>query len=91
MVQIFTVDFGWSQCFHMTCHSKGHETLGFLFARDGVPPQMIMDNAKEMKLGEFAWKRKEAQCYLQSTEPYSWWSSSAEHEIREPRRERHVN
>eukprot|EP00804_Cyclotella_cryptica_P004584 CCRYP_006917-RA/>CCRYP_006917-RA protein AED:0.37 eAED:0.37 QI:0/0/0/1/1/1/2/0/226 len=42
---------------------------------------MIVDGAKEMKMGEFAWKCKEAHCYLRSTEPYSPWSNSAEHEI----------
>jgi hypothetical protein len=29
---------------------------------------MIMDNVKEMKLGEFAWKCKEEHCYLWNTE-----------------------
>eukprot|EP00804_Cyclotella_cryptica_P003812 CCRYP_018937-RA/>CCRYP_018937-RA protein AED:0.24 eAED:0.24 QI:0/0/0/1/0.66/0.5/4/0/462 len=36
-----------------------------------------------MKMGEFAWKCKEAHCYLRSTEPYSPWSNSTESEIRE--------
>jgi hypothetical protein len=54
----------------MTCKSEAHEALGLLFAWDEVPPKMIVDNAKEMKLGEFA-KCKEAHCYLRSTEPYS--------------------
>ena len=44
---------------------------------------MIVDNAKEMKLEEFAWKCKEASSYLQSMEPYSPWSNSTEREIRE--------
>jgi hypothetical protein len=44
---------------------------------------MIIDGAKEMKLGEFAQKCKEAHCYLQSMEPYSPWSNSAKREIRE--------
>ena len=83
MAQMFATDFGWSRCFPMTCKSKAHEALGLLFAREGVPPKMIIDNAKEMKLGEFAWKCKEAHCYLQSMEPYSPWSNSTEHEIRE--------
>eukprot|EP00804_Cyclotella_cryptica_P004599 CCRYP_006925-RA/>CCRYP_006925-RA protein AED:0.38 eAED:0.38 QI:0/0/0/1/1/1/2/0/264 len=38
---------------------------------------MIVDGAKEMRLGEFARKCKEASCLLQSTEPYSPWSNSA--------------
>ncbi|KAL7483918.1 hypothetical protein ACHAW6_009561 [Cyclotella cf. meneghiniana] len=44
---------------------------------------MIVDSAKEMRLGEFAWTCKEAMCYLQGTEPYSSWSNSAERKIRE--------
>jgi hypothetical protein len=44
---------------------------------------MIVDNAKEMKLEEFAWKCKEAHCYVRSTEPHSPWSNSTEREIRE--------
>jgi hypothetical protein len=44
---------------------------------------MIIDNAKEMTMGEFAQKCKEAHCYLLSMEPYSPWSNSAKREIRE--------
>ncbi|KAL7479384.1 hypothetical protein ACHAW6_005116 [Cyclotella cf. meneghiniana] len=44
---------------------------------------MVVDAAKEMKLGEFAQKCKEATCYLWGTETYSQWSNFAEHEIRE--------
>ena len=83
MAQIFVTDFGCSQCFHMTCKSEAHEALGLLFAWDGVPPKMIVDSAKEMKLCEFAWIYKEAHRYLRSTEPYSPWSNSTECEIRE--------
>jgi hypothetical protein len=83
MAQIFATNFGWSQSFPMTCKSEAHEALCLLFARDGVPPKMIVDNAKEMKLGEFARKCKEAHCYLRSTEPYSSWSNSVEREMRE--------
>ncbi|KAL7482202.1 hypothetical protein ACHAW6_007886 [Cyclotella cf. meneghiniana] len=28
---------------------KAHEALGLIFAREGVPPKMIVNNAKEMK------------------------------------------
>jgi len=45
--------------------------------------ELIVDGAKEMKLGEFAWKCKKASCYLQSMELYSQWSNSTECEIRE--------
>ena len=83
MTQIFATDFGWSQSYPMPCKSEAHEALGLLFAWEGVPPSMIIENAKEMKSGEFAVKCKEASCHLHSTEPYSPWSNSAKHEIRE--------
>ncbi len=57
--------------------------LVFFFAQKGALPKMIVDNAKEMKLGKLARKCKEATCYLQGTEPYSPWSHSTKHEIRE--------
>ena len=83
MAQIFMTDFGWSQSYPVSHKGKAHEALGLLFAHEGVPPKMIVDNAKEMKLGELAWKCKKAHCYLRSMEPYSPWSNSAKHEIRE--------
>eukprot|EP00804_Cyclotella_cryptica_P012541 CCRYP_019921-RA/>CCRYP_019921-RA protein AED:0.43 eAED:0.43 QI:0/-1/0/1/-1/1/1/0/150 len=83
MAQIFASDFGSSQCYPMTCKSEAHEALCLLFAREGVPPKMIVDGTKEMKMEEFARKCNEALCYLQSTEPYSPWSNSAKREIRE--------
>ncbi len=83
MAQIFVTDFAWSQSYPMSRKSQAHDALSLLFAREGVPPKIIVDNAKEMKMGEFAWKCKEATCYLWVTKPYSPWSSSAKHEIRE--------
>jgi hypothetical protein len=49
---------------------------------------MIVNSVKEMQVGEFVqkcfvWKCKEVSCYLQGNEPYSPWSYSTEHEIRE--------
>ena len=66
----------------MKCKDKAHEALSLLFVQEGVPPKLIIDGAKEMKLGEFAWKCKEASCYLRRMEPYSPWSNSTEREIR---------
>ena len=83
MAQIFVTDFGWSQSYPMSCKSQAHDALSLLFAREGVPPKMIVDGAKEMRLGEFVWKCKEAMCNLSGTEPYSAWSNSAERKIRE--------
>ena len=54
MVQIFATDFGWSQSYPMSHKSQAHDALGLLFAWEGVPPKMIVDGAKEMKLDEFS-------------------------------------
>jgi hypothetical protein len=83
MAQIFATDFGWSRNYPMLCKGEAHKALGLLFAWEGVLPKMIVDSVREMKLGEFAQKCKEASCHLQSTEPYSPWSNSAKYEIRE--------
>jgi hypothetical protein len=83
MAQSFATDFGWSQSYPMLHKGEAHETLGLLFAWESVPPKIIVDDVKEMQLEGFARKCKEASCYLQSMEPYSPWSNSTEHEIRE--------
>jgi hypothetical protein len=62
MVQIFSTDVGWCRCYPMLHKGEAHEALGLLSAWEGSPPKIIIDNAKEMKLGEFAWKCKEALC-----------------------------
>jgi hypothetical protein len=67
----------------MSCKGEAHEAFDLLFAREGVPPKMIINGAKEMKLGEFAQKYREDSCHLQDTKPYSPWSNSTKHEIRE--------
>ncbi|KAL7484963.1 hypothetical protein ACHAW6_010619, partial [Cyclotella cf. meneghiniana] len=83
MVQIFVTDFGWSQNYAKSCKSQAHDALCLLFAWEGVPPKRIVDGAKEMKLGEFAWICNEATCYLWGTEPYSPWANSTKRKIRE--------
>ena len=67
----------------MSRKGEFHEALGLLFAWECVLPKMIVEDVKEMKLGEFAQKCKKVSFYLQSMEPYSPWSNSAEREIRE--------
>ena len=84
--QVFGTDFGWSRAFPMERKGQAHEALSLLFKRDGVPPQMIMDNAKEQTEGDFARKLREANCYMRQTEPYSPWSNAAEGTVREVKR-----
>ena len=42
----------------MSHKSKAHKALGLLFVWEGVPPKLIINGAKEMKLGEFGRKCK---------------------------------
>ena len=51
--QVYATDFGWARAFSMKSSSDAHETLLLLFARDGVFPAYICDNAKEMVQGKF--------------------------------------
>ena len=67
-----------------------------LFARYGVLPACICDNAKEMVQGKFIFnnanemvqgkfyqKLKDAACHLKLLELYTHWSNNAEREIKE--------
>ena len=67
----------------MAKKSDAHQGLSLLFARDGVPNALIMDNAKEQVLGEFRKKARDADCWIRQTEAYSPWSNHAELAIRE--------
>ena len=51
--QIFATQFGWTRAYPMAKKSDAHHGLSLMFARDGVPNTIIMDNAKEQTLGEF--------------------------------------
>jgi hypothetical protein len=81
--QVFATPFGWTRVHPMAKKSNAHDGLSLLFARDGVPNCLIMDNSKEQTLGEFKRKAREADCWIKQTEPYSPWSNYAELAIRE--------
>jgi hypothetical protein len=63
--------------------SQVHEALALLFTRDGVPPVIICDGAKEQVLGEFCCKAHQADCHIRQTEPYTSQSNFAETAIKE--------
>ena len=44
-----------------------HDTLSLIFKRDGVPPGMIVESAKENILGKFNKKLKEGNFHLIQT------------------------
>ena len=81
--QVYDTDFGWARASPMASRSEAHETLLLLFARDGVPPAFICNNAKEMVQGKFYKNLKDATYHLKQLEPYSSWSNAAEREIKE--------
>ena len=76
----------WTRAFPMKKKSEAHETLSLLFARDGVPPSIIVDGAKEQILGEFKRKARQAECHLKQLEPFTPWANAAEGAIRELKR-----
>lgn len=67
--------------------SEAHEGLALMFQRDGVPPLIAMDGAKEQTMGEFRRKAKEAGARVKQTEPHLPWQNAAELEIRELKKE----
>ena len=85
--QVYTTDFGWARAFPMAFRSEAHENLLLLFARDGVLPACICNNAKEMIQGKFCQKLKDAACHLNQLESYTPWSNAAEREIKKLKKE----
>ena len=81
--QAYGTSFGWARCHPMKLKSCAHDSVSLLFKRDGVPPAIVADNAKEESLGKFAAKCREADCHLVNTEPYSPWQNCAEGTIKE--------
>ena len=67
----------------MQLKSQVHEALSLLAQHEGVPPALVMDNAKEQIMGEFRCKAREMGCHVKQTEPYTPWSNAAENAIRE--------
>ena len=54
MAQVFTTQFWGEPMLPIECKGNAHEALSLLLAQEGVPPKMIINGTKEMKLGEFA-------------------------------------
>ena len=84
--QVYVTRNGFSRIYPMQKKSQAHETLSIFGQREGVPPNIVMDNAKEQLLGEFATKMRQMQCLKRPIEAYSPWQNAAEGEIRELKR-----
>jgi hypothetical protein len=67
----------------MAKKSDAHEALSLLFHRDGAPPEMVMDGAREQIHGEFRRKCREASVYVKQIEPHSPWQDAVENIVRE--------
>ena len=68
-MQIFAINFCWSCSFLMKLKGEVHEELSLPSQWDQVPPAIICDIVKEMFLGEFNKKCKEALHHLRQTNP----------------------
>ena len=75
--QAYCIYSKWSRCHPMKLKSEAHESLSMIFKCDGVPPKIIVDNAKYQSLGKFSRKCCEADCHLINTEPYSPYMMAA--------------
>ena len=84
--QVFCAQNGWARAFPMAKKSDAHEALSLLFARDGVPPALIVDGSLEQTKGEFRRKARQADCHIKQIEPHSPWQNAAEGTIRELKR-----
>ena len=84
--QMHGASFGWAQDLPMTKKGDTHETISLLFKRVGVPPEIIVDRAKEQILGKFNNKLKEANFHLRHTKTYSLWSNAVEGTIHEAKK-----
>ena len=80
---MFATKFGWARVFPMQRKSEAHEGLFILAQRDGVPPVLVMDGAKEQVMGRFRQKARQMGVQIKQTEPYSPWQNAAEGAIRE--------
>ena len=67
--QVFSTKFGWVRVYPMQRKSQAHEALSLLAQREGVPPALVMDNAKEQIMGEFRCKAREMGCHVNRQSP----------------------
>ena len=84
--QVFATTFGWCRGYPMESKRDAHKGLVKLFEDVGVPKLLVVDNAKEEKMGEFNKIARQHGSRVKSNEPYSPWSQAAEGTIRELKR-----
>jgi hypothetical protein len=82
-VQVFCTVNGWTITFPMTKENNAHEAISLLFQKDGAPNGMVMDGEKAQVEGEFRCMPREAECYINQTEPHTQRSNAIEGSMRE--------
>ena len=80
------MDFVWSRNYPLVSKGDAHLAMDDLFHQYGVPETLVSDDAKELTLGAFAKKARQAGCHLSLTDPYSPWQNWAESKICEVKR-----
>jgi len=85
-VQIFATRKGFCRAYPMEQKGQAHEALSLFASREGVPPNFVMDGAKEQVHGEFSRKMRQMQAGKRQIEPHSPWQNEAEATIREVKR-----
>ena len=80
--QILATNLDGHACSQWSWNVKPTRHSPFFFQQDGVPPTVICDNAKEMDLGKFKRKLKEASCHLKQMEPFTPCSNTVKREIK---------
>ena len=80
---IFAADCGWCRAHPLRTKGEAPEALSTLFTRDGVPPALVVDGAKEFVSKGYKRKTREAGCDFRQLEPRSPWQNTAESSIRE--------
>ena len=81
--QVFVSAQGWKRAFPMKAKSEAHEALSLLFQRDGAPPEMVLDGAREMVDGDFSKKLRQAQVRQKQIEPDTPFQNAAERGIKD--------
>jgi len=84
--QVFASRKGFCRCYPMRTKGQAHEALSLFASREGVPPNFVMDGAKEQVQGEFRKKMRQMQAGMKQIEPHSPWQNEAEATIREIKR-----
>lgn len=84
--QVFMTSYYWTRVVTMELKGDTKHRLSLLFAHDGVPPNMIMDENGEQTMWDFRCKCHNVDCHVKQVGSYSPLLNAAEGVIRELKR-----